>query len=98
MAAGNPRTPEGKAQETWRSLGTGAEPELGFIRATQPEESHHEYNESSLRDAFAGAHGAYCVTNFWEHFSPEREIAQAGNMARAAKSAGLGHVIWSTCA
>jgi uncharacterized protein YbjT (DUF2867 family) len=50
----------------------------------------------SLDRAFAGAYGAYCVTNFWEHFSPERELAQAGNMARAAKSAGLEHVIWST--
>jgi uncharacterized protein YbjT (DUF2867 family) len=50
----------------------------------------------SLDRAFAGAYGAFCVTNFWEHFSPEREIAQAGNMARAAKTAGLQHVIWST--
>jgi uncharacterized protein YbjT (DUF2867 family) len=53
-------------------------------------------DESSLRRAFAGAHGAYCVTNFWEHFSPEREVVQAGNMARAAKSAGVAHVVWST--
>ena len=51
---------------------------------------------ASLRQAFAGAYGAFCVTNFWEHFSPEREIAQAGNMAQAAKAAGLEHVIWST--
>src|SRR5688500_2688687 len=51
---------------------------------------------ASLEQAFAGAHGAFCVTNFWEHFSPERELAQAGNMARAAKKAGLRHVIWST--
>ena len=43
----------------------------------------------SLERAFAGAYGAFCVTNFWEHFSPERELAQAGNMARAAKAAGL---------
>ncbi|HYT71876.1 MAG TPA: NmrA family NAD(P)-binding protein, partial [Gemmatimonadales bacterium] len=28
--------------------------------------------------AFAGAYGAFCVTNFWEHFSPERELTQAG--------------------
>jgi uncharacterized protein YbjT (DUF2867 family) len=36
------------------------------------------------------------VTNFWEHFSPEKEFAQAGNMAQAARAAGLQHVIWST--
>jgi uncharacterized protein YbjT (DUF2867 family) len=50
----------------------------------------------SLKRAFAGAYGAFCVTNFWEHFSPEKELAQATNMARAAKEAGLEHVIWST--
>ena len=50
----------------------------------------------SLKRAFAGAYGAYCVTNFWEHFSPDREQAQIRNMAEAAKAAGLQHVIWST--
>jgi uncharacterized protein YbjT (DUF2867 family) len=50
----------------------------------------------SLKRAFEGAYGAFCVTNFWEHFSPEKELAQATNMARAAKETGLGHVIWST--
>jgi uncharacterized protein YbjT (DUF2867 family) len=53
-------------------------------------------DEASLRRAFAGAHGAFCVTNFWEHFSPEREVAQAGNLARAVCSAGVSHVVWST--
>ena len=51
---------------------------------------------ASVERAFAGAYGAFCLTNFWEHFSPERELVQAGNMARAAKAAGLRHVIWST--
>jgi uncharacterized protein YbjT (DUF2867 family) len=50
----------------------------------------------SLKQAFAGAYGAYCVTNFWEHFSGEREKSQARNMAEAARAAGLRHVIWST--
>jgi uncharacterized protein YbjT (DUF2867 family) len=50
----------------------------------------------TLKRAFDGAYGAYCVTNFWEHFSPEREKEQATHMAEAAKSAGLEHVIWST--
>jgi len=50
----------------------------------------------SLKHAFKGASGAYCVTNFWEHFSPERELSQAAHMAEAAKHAGLQHVIWST--
>ena len=33
----------------------------------------------SLEAAFSGAHGAFCVTNFWEHFSTETELAQAKN-------------------
>jgi uncharacterized protein YbjT (DUF2867 family) len=53
-------------------------------------------DEASLRHAFAGAHGAFCVTNFWEHFDPEREKAQAGNLARAARAAGVSHAVWST--
>jgi uncharacterized protein YbjT (DUF2867 family) len=44
---------------------------------------------ASLRRAFDGAHGAYCVTFFWAHFSPDREIAQAHAMAAAARDAGL---------
>jgi uncharacterized protein YbjT (DUF2867 family) len=50
----------------------------------------------SLKRAFSGAYGAFCVTNFWEHFSPEKEFAQAKAMAEAAKQAGLQHVLWST--
>jgi uncharacterized protein YbjT (DUF2867 family) len=51
---------------------------------------------TSLEKAFAGAYGAFCLTNFWETFSPEGEKAQARNMAQAAKAAGVQHVIWST--
>jgi uncharacterized protein YbjT (DUF2867 family) len=50
----------------------------------------------SLKRAFDGAYGAYCVTFFWGHLSPEREMAEAKSMAEAAKHAGLRHVIWST--
>jgi len=50
----------------------------------------------SLDRAFAGAYGAYCVTNYWEHLSAEREGAQAAAMARASRRAGLQHVVWST--
>jgi uncharacterized protein YbjT (DUF2867 family) len=50
----------------------------------------------SLKRAFSGAYGAFCVTFFWVHFSPEKEMAEAANMAAAAKQAGVQHVIWST--
>ena len=50
----------------------------------------------SLKKAFAGAYGVYAVTNFWEHFSGEKEKVQAKNIADAARAAGVKHVIWST--
>ena len=50
----------------------------------------------SLRKAFTGAHGAFCVTFFWAHMKPEKELAHARNMAQAAKDAAVHHVIWST--
>ena len=51
---------------------------------------------ASLRRAFEGAHGAYCVTFFWAHMSPDKELAEARNMAEAARQAKVAHVIWST--
>ena len=53
-------------------------------------------DEEGLKKAFEGAYGAYCVTFFWAHFSPEKEMAEVVAMAGAARHAGLHHVIWST--
>ena len=53
-------------------------------------------DEASLTAAFAGAHGVFGVTQYWEYFSVEREQAQAANIARASVDAGVHHVIWST--
>lgn len=53
-------------------------------------------DKASLVKAFKGAYGAYCVTFFWEHFSPEKEKEHARNMAEAASEAGIKHLIWST--
>jgi uncharacterized protein YbjT (DUF2867 family) len=50
----------------------------------------------SVERAFAGAHGAFCVTFFWDHFSPEKELEHARNQAEAARRARVNHVIWST--
>ncbi len=54
------------------------------------------FDLESLKKAFQGAYGAFCVTFFWAHFSPEKEFAQAKAMATAAKHTSLKHVIWST--
>jgi uncharacterized protein YbjT (DUF2867 family) len=62
-------------------------------------------DEGSVRKAFEGAYGAFVVTNFWVQRTPEEEQArtraqmeldQAAIAARAAKDAGLKHVVWST--
>lgn len=54
------------------------------------------HDPASVRRAFDGAYGAFCVTFFWNHMSPDTEIAEAQSLADAAKGAGLQHVIWST--
>ena len=54
------------------------------------------HDVDSLKQAFAGAAGAFCVTFFWAHLSPEKEYAEAEAMAKAAKAARVRHVIWST--
>jgi uncharacterized protein YbjT (DUF2867 family) len=77
------RTPESEASRNLVRLGA----EVVFADAD---------DLSSLKQAFSGAYGAYCVTNFWEHGSPDRECAQAASMAEAARCVGVQHVIWST--
>jgi uncharacterized protein YbjT (DUF2867 family) len=51
---------------------------------------------ASMQKALQGAYGAYFVTFYWAHFSPEKERTEAQHMAQAAQAAGLQHVIWST--
>lgn len=54
------------------------------------------HDPASVKRAFDGAYGAYCVTFFWAHMSPEIELGEARSMAEAAKAARLQHVVWST--
>jgi uncharacterized protein YbjT (DUF2867 family) len=53
-------------------------------------------NPEDLKRALEGAYGAFFVTFFWAHFSPETENTHAQNFAKAAKEAGIRHAIWST--
>jgi uncharacterized protein YbjT (DUF2867 family) len=65
---------------------------------------HHELVEEvveadldrpeTLKAAFEGAHGVFLVTNFWEPGTDE--LKQATAAVRAAKDAGVKHLIWST--
>jgi uncharacterized protein YbjT (DUF2867 family) len=51
---------------------------------------------ASLNNALKGAYGAFLITFFWEHFSPEKELQHAHSMADAAKANNLQHIVWST--
>jgi uncharacterized protein YbjT (DUF2867 family) len=51
---------------------------------------------SSVHRVLDGAYGALFVTNFREHLSAQKELAQAHNLAAAAAPADVRHVIWST--
>src|ERR1700757_4335150 len=48
----------------------------------------------TLKAAFEGAHGVFLVTNFWEPGTDE--LKQATAAVRAAKNAGVKHLVWST--
>ncbi|TCC34717.1 NmrA/HSCARG family protein [Kribbella sindirgiensis] len=62
-------------------------------------------DEASIRAAFDGAYGAFVVTNYWAPLTADEEAArtraemeleQAEIAARAARDAGVQHLVWST--
>ena len=53
-----------------------------------PRSSPRTDDVESLRRAFRGAYGVFCVTFFWAHFSPEKEIAEARDLARGREGRG----------
>jgi uncharacterized protein YbjT (DUF2867 family) len=75
------------------------------VRAlTRNPDKHREFAEEvveadldrpeTLKAAFEGAHGVFLVTNFQE--AGTAELKQATAAIRAAKDAGVKHLIWST--
>ena len=54
------------------------------------------YDEAGLQKAFDGANGAFLVTPFWEHRSPEKELVEVRNLISAAQATQVQHVVWST--
>ena len=55
-------------------------------------------DRSSLDEAVNGAHGVFCVTDYWDGFpanklGSEREARQGCNLLDAAKAAGVEHVV-----
>ncbi|KAM4024993.1 nmrA-like family domain-containing protein 1 [Anomaloglossus baeobatrachus] len=52
-------------------------------------------DEKSLEAALSGAYGAFLVTNFWEHFSKEKEVTQGKLVADISKRLALEIVVFS---
>ena len=50
----------------------------------------------TLEPAFAGAYGAFIVTNFWDPATQLNETEQGMAAVRAARAAGVKHCVWST--
>jgi len=50
----------------------------------------------SLSAAFGGAYGAFVVTNFWDPGIGTREPEVGAAAVKAARAAGVEHLIWST--
>ncbi len=50
----------------------------------------------TLRPAFKGVAGAFLVTNFWDPGTATNETIQGTLAVKAAKTAGVQHVVWST--
>ena len=51
---------------------------------------------ASLSLPFAGAYGAFAVTNFWDPAQMRRETEIGAAAVKAARSSGVEHLIWST--
>lgn len=72
-------------------------PAASALAARGVEVIRADFNDpATLEAAFAGAHGAFLVTNFWAHLSAAQETQEIANLASAAASAKLSHVVWST--
>ena len=50
----------------------------------------------TMEPAFVGAYGAFVVTNFWDPATGTSETEQGTIAVKAAKAAGVQHLIWST--
>ena len=52
-------------------------------------------DDTSVRNAVKGCYGVYLVTNYWEHFSMEKEIAQGKRVTDICKEVGVRHLVYS---
>lgn len=52
-------------------------------------------DDSSVKSAVTGCYGVYLVTNYWDHFSVEKEIEQGKRVTDICKDEGVKHLVYS---
>ena len=77
------RNPKGEKSQALQAQGC----EVVQADLTKPE---------TMEPAFKGAYGAFLVTNFWDPGTTASETAQGIHAVKAAKAAGVQHLVWST--
>ena len=52
-------------------------------------------DKESVEQAIRGSYGVFLVTNYWEHFSKEKEIEQGKRVIDVCEALGVKHLIYS---
>jgi len=52
-------------------------------------------DKASVEEALKGSYGVFLVTNYWEHFSKEKEIDQGKRVIDVCEALGVKHLIYS---
>lgn len=52
-------------------------------------------DKASVEEAVGGSYGVFLVTNYWEHFSKEKEIEQGKRVIDVSEALGVKHLIYS---
>ena len=52
-------------------------------------------DKESVEQAIRGSYGVFLVTNYWEHFSKEKEIEQGKRVIDVCEALGVNHLIYS---
>lgn len=52
-------------------------------------------DKGSVEQAIKGSYGVFLLTNYWEHFSMEKEVEQGKRVIDVCEALGVKHLIYS---
>ena len=52
-------------------------------------------DQASVEEAISGSYAVFLVTNYWEHFSAEKEIDQGKRVIDVSEKLGVKHLVYS---